>query len=508
MRNKAALLAVLMPLTVAAEQPLSAIDWLKDPEMAEYSGPVLLEPPVSTSGREPEVRVSPLGSSIQPVGLVPPSSTGLPPDLWTGSDVMKLTRWIATAPVRDFTAMQRLLFTLLLTESNPPAAAKDAERLLLARLDRLIDLGAVDAARELVQSVGADKSAARFARWFDTSLLTGDEDKSCAVLTEKPALAPGLPARIFCAARGNDWQTAALILETARALELLPNAQLDLLDWFLHPDLFEDAAPMPVPRDPDPLTFRLFETIGERLPTSDLPRAFATADLRDVAGWKAQIEAAERLARIGALSPNQLLGLYTERQPAASGGVWTRVAAVQSFEAALNEGDDKAIANSLPLVWDAMRDIRLEVPFATLFAERLAQQDLTDPKAQMLAWRIQLLGPAYEEASHKPPYKTPETAFLAAVAQGTAGGIAAPGTMAQAIADGFARGEAPPDDLRRALDRGQLGEVILRTIVLFNTGAHGNPDAITGALATLRTVNLEDTARRAALQLMLLERVP
>ena len=49
-----------------------------------------------------------------------------------------------------------------------------------------------------------------------------------------------------------------------------------------------------MPGAPDPLTFRLFETIGERLPTAALPRAFAHADLRDVAGWKAQIEAAER----------------------------------------------------------------------------------------------------------------------------------------------------------------------------------------------------------------------
>lgn len=508
MRNKAAVLALLMPLAVAAEQPLSAIDWLTDPETSEYSGPVLLEPPVSASGRQPEVRVSPLDSSAQPVGLVPPSATGLPPDLWAGSDVNRLTRLIAAVPIRDFPALQTLLFTLLLTESNPPAAAKDAERLLLARLDRLIDLGATDAARELVQSAGPQKSAARFARWFDTTLLTGDEDKSCALLTQEPHLAPGLPARIFCAARGDDWQTAALMLETASALKLLPDAQLDLLDRFLNPDLFEGAAPLPAPDEPDPLTFRLFETIGERLPTSDLPRAFATADLRDVAGWKAQIEAAERLARIGALSPNQLLGLYTERRPAASGGVWTRVAAVQRFETALDEGSNKAIAKALPVVWNAMRDIQLEVPFATLFAERLAGQKLTDPNAQMLAWRIRLLGAGYEEASHKPPKQTPETAFLAALAQGKAGGTAAPSGSAQAIADGFALGEASPDDLQRALDRGHLGEVILRTIALFNTGAHGNPDAIAGALATLRTVGLEDTARRAALQLMLLERDP
>ena len=54
--------------------------------------------------------------------------------------------------------------------------------------------------------------------------------------------------------------------------------------------------------------------------------AFAQADMRDNTGWKAQLEAAERLARNGVLDPNQLLGLYTEEKAAASGGVWDRVA--------------------------------------------------------------------------------------------------------------------------------------------------------------------------------------
>jgi hypothetical protein len=41
---------------------------------------------------------------------------------------------------------------------------------------------------------------------------------------------------------------------------------------------------------------------------------------------------------------------------------------------------------------------------------------------------------------------------------------------------------------------------------MFDRGARGNLDELTRALSTLRAVGLEDTARRAALQLMLLER--
>lgn len=502
------LLALLLalPSGLQAEAPLSAIDWLNNPDSSDYTGPVLLEPPVSSSARKPEIRVTPLDSGGKPVGLVPGSVTGLPANLWAGSEVEQLTTLIRTARIRDFPALQSLFFTLLLAETNPPPGEEDAERLLLARLDRLIDLGAVDPARELVKAAGPGRNAARFARWFDASLLTGDEDRSCALLMEKPHLAPSFAARIFCTARTGDWAAAALMLDSARALDLLPGRELALLDRFIDAELSEDAPALPPPDTPDPLTFRLYETIGERLPTTDLPRAFATADLRDVAGWKAQIEAAERLVRSGALAPNQLLGFYTARAPAASGGVWERVAAVQRFETALDSGSTSAIGKTLPPVWAAMQESGLEVPFATLLSDRLAELDLKPGAAQDLLWRIRLLGPGYEAAAQAPHRQSAENDFLSALARGRPGDAQAPTPLAEAVAKGFATDARPADDLQEALAGGRLGEVILRTIVLFDTGAEGNLPELTGALATLRRVGLEDTARRAALQIMLLER--
>jgi hypothetical protein len=52
----------------------------------------------------------------------------------------------------------------------------------------------------------------------------------------------------------------------------------------------------------------------------------------------------------------------------------------------------------------------------------------------------------------------------------------------------------------------RMGEAILRVLVLLDDGAAGDPVALTQALATLQAFGLEDTARRAALQIVLLER--
>lgn len=524
MRIRASFLALMIPAAVlgqtgdqagvqtAGQQPLSAIDWIGQKPPAGFENPVLMEPPVSVTGLYPTINVSPLAELAVPVGLVPGSVTGLPIGLWSGSDPDDLAALIAGIPVADNPAMQRLLYTLLLTEALPPGDGTAEEVLLLARVDRLLKLGATDPAQALIQLAGPTENAARFARWFDATLLTGDEDSACAALTRAPHLAPGYAARIFCDARLGDWRTAVLLLETAHALELLPKPQLALLDRFLSPDIFEDAPPLPVPDAPDPLTFRIFEAIGERLPTASLPRAFATADLRDVAGWKAQLEAAERLTRIGALGPNRLLGLYTDRLPAASGGIWDRVAALQRFETALRSNSGDALAKTLPGVWEAMRAARLEVPFADLFADRLAalatveSAPPVDPATRMLVWQIGLLSQDYETVARTPPDSHRRSAFLAAIARGEPGLVPAPDHMGQAIAEGFSSTARPPIEVQRLLDSGQLGEAILRAMTLLNSGAQGNPADLSKALASFRAVGMEDTARRASLQLMLLER--
>ena len=531
----AILISMLCATPGTAQAPLTVIDWLGQPdESAPLPSTVLREPPVAGSAAHPLITVTPLQALLAPIGLVAPAATGLPIDLWRGSDPGDIARLIRSVSVQNTPAMQSLLFTLLLSESRPLRAKGDV--ILLARLDRLITLGASDPAQALVEQAGPSATAARFQRWFFTTLLSGDEERACAALTASPFLAPDYRARIFCAARRGDWPTAALMLDSAKALEILPKAQLDLLDRFLNPDLFELAPPLPLPDGPDPLTFRLYEAIGERLPTAPLPRAFAAADLRDVAGWKAQLEAAERLTRAGALNPNQLLGLYTDRSPAASGGIWDRVEALQRFEAALNSGNSAEVANTLPAAWKAMQQAGLEVGFADLFSTQLARFPLSGAAAE-LSWRIQLLAPTYEITSHSPPSDSLENIFLAALAQGTPGqpgtnisagpqqsvagrdqndSATAPASAAplqgdysplmQSIIQGFSDGAEVPQKIQHLLDNGQLGEAILRTMDLFARGAQGNLGDLSKSLAALRAVGLEDTARRATVQLMLLER--
>lgn len=90
--------------------------------------------------------------------------------------------------------------------------------------------------------------------------------------------------------------------------------------------------------------------------------------LRTTSGWKAQLEAAERLARARALPAGILDQLYTAQRPAASGGVWERAAAVQALDAALATGDAARIGPALVTAFQRMEQAGLRDSFAAIAA--------------------------------------------------------------------------------------------------------------------------------------------
>lgn len=497
---------------VPQEAPAAAIDWLSDAfstplGSAEQAAPLPAPSDIAENALVEDVTVRPLGDiSIDATGLLPASATGLPKALWGASSGSDLARRIGSISARSdlLPASRRLLNTLILTELDPPATPFGEGRLFQARVDALLVQALLDEADALLARAGTPTPAI-FRRDFDTKLLLGTENAACEQLNSTPGLSPTVQARVFCLARGGDWNAAALTLETSLVLGLIEEDQAELLSRFLDPELFEGEPPLPVPINPSPLTFRLMEAIGESMPTRTLPLAFAHSDLRDTAGWKARAKAAERLAHVGALDPNRFLGVWTEALPAASGGIWDRIEALQRFETALNTGDPVAVGHALAPAWTAMRASGLQNVFADLFATRLAELPLTGDTAR-LALEVGLLSKNYEllAANYEGPTDA-RTALWRGIALGDLPTTRPRSATERAIAEGF-RYDGVPVRLRRLVSEKRLGEAILRSIELLEGGAAGELDELADALQFFRAVGLEVTARRAALELLLLER--
>lgn len=499
-------LSVVWAATSAAQEPLSAIDWLDEIETvavtAPYGSPS--EPPAANTVAIPDVTVTPLDAPrLDSVGLLPGTTTGLPATLWQASRTATLVeRLEALSDDSPLPAIQALYVTLLLAEAHAPDDGDQAARFLAARVSALQRIGAVEPALALVERAGGDVPEL-FDTWLDLSLLNGTEDRACAALRQTPGLSDRLGARIFCLARAGDWRTAALIHYGATSLGALEEPDATLLALFLDPETIETTAPPPTPEDVTALQFRLFEAVGSARSTRNLPRAFAMADLRGTAGWKAEIEAAERLAQTGALAATQLLGLYTAREPAASGGVWDRVAGIQALDTALTENDAEAVADALPAAWAAAREMRLETVIAEIFAERLMGMTIPD-RARARVLDIALLSPLYETAAQTLEPVTQRQRFAIGLAKGTPSDDRARTPVQSAIASGFAATGPAPED-RQLLDADRSGEAILSAATRLDARSAATRSGLGTGIATLRAIGLEDTARRASLQVLLLE---
>ena len=492
--------------------PLSAIDWLSQSVVTPANASTANQParageaPVTKTGALPTpITMSVLDAPrLGGVGILPTARSGFPRALWGMDNSDQILPLISAANVEGIPALQGLLITLLLAESDAPLAG---DQLLTVRIDKLLDMGALDQAYALIEAAGITANADLFRRAFDVSLLTGQEDRACNALKSAPGIVPAPPARIFCAARTGAWSMASLTLQAETSLGGVTPIESDLLGRFLDPE--STSAPMPAPPKPlTPLIWRIYDALGETIPTATLPLAFSHAELGPRAGWKAQIEAAERLARAGVLAPNLLLGVYTDRVPAASGGVWDRVDAFQRFDAAISKNDAGLIAQTLPRAYQMMKSVELEVPFAALYGEALAKVGLTGEAGDM-AYELGLLSPRAESLTATSDLGTSDTGqrrqFLAGLSRGDIAGLTPPDSMGRAIAPAFS--DAPlPDDLAAMVASKHVGQAILAAIDRINTGVLGEERAVTEGLALLRALGLESAARATALQLMILER--
>ncbi|MER5171530.1 hypothetical protein [Thioclava kandeliae] len=510
--------------------PISAIDWLSNSIVTPSAmpanptfgtarpvvpgstlsvmPPVPGEPPVSKGVGTEDISVLDLGGpDPNGIGLLPAKRAGLPKALWGKTPETELIDLLRQAQVVNaLPAIQQLMQKLMLAELDPPEISDPSrtDSLFLARIDKLLDQGALEPALAMLEQDHSDDPQV-FRRRFDVALLLGEEDTACKLMDEMPDVAPSFSARIFCFARNGDWDAAALSLGSGEALGQFDPETATLLERFLEPELGEDADDLPPPTRVTPLNFRMMEAIGQPLPTTGLPLAFAHADLRSNNGWKAQIEAAERLAPHGAIDPNQLLGLYTERRAAASGSLWDRVSAVSALDRAITDNDIDTIETDLPEAYQAMERAELEPVLAELYGPVLAAMDLKGA-AKEAAFRLGLLSQDYENVARNADDEAPDDALLIAIALGNTEAVPAQDQLGLALKRVFDAPQTATPAPYRELLPDQLGAAILQAVNDIDNGARGDYPRMVNGLNLLRFVGLETVARRTALEMIILER--
>lgn len=515
----APLVAVLLLAAPAqARPPLSASDWLSgsiqnpgtvsawrpgDPRPAEEALKSRRE--IARTGAVDPVAVTRLGQdNPDSTGTVSARAADLPADLWGQSDAATLAQQIARSSPR-LPALRRLERRLLAAQLQPPPAqAGDEGKLFLARVDKLLDMGATGAARELLRAAGPPDPQ-RFRRIFDISLLSGDEAEACDLMDRTPGVAPSFPARIFCLALGGDWAAAALVHHGAEAMGLIDPQMAALLAQYLDDGYSDQPQALTPPQVVTPLDLRLYEAIGQPLSSTELPLAFALADLSQNGGWKARLDAAERLARAGAIPASRLRAIYVEQKPAASGGVWDRAAAVQALDRALSQRDIAAIETALPQAFDRMTEARLGPALADMVGAHVGALPLTGRAGQIGLW-LALQAGQWQVVQTPPADSAPFDLWLLDFASGLAEATpsAGPGAdRAQVLLDAFRASTPVPGRIAEKIGAHRKGEALLEAIGDTDAGLDGDLARAAQGVRSLRALGQAEIARQAAVELIL-----
>lgn len=513
-----------LPLELAARPPLSASDWLsgsvQEPEHQSGWRPGDPRPKdallkkrsdLARTGSVEPVGVTRLGEgNPDSKGTVSPRAAGLPADLWGQSDPEHLSRLIREQNPK-LPALRRLIRRVLAAQLEPPSMTQKGQEgiLFLARVDKLLDMGATGAAQELLKAAGPGDPE-RFRRLFDIALLSGDEARACRTMDATPGIAPSFPARIFCLALSGDWAAASLVHFGAEALGKIDPDTAQLLAFYLDDGYADTSEMLPVPATVTPLIYRLHEAIGQPLPSANLPLAFALSDLDDNGGWKAQLDAAERLARAGAIPASQLREIYVLQSPAASGGVWDRAAAIQALKDALASRDPASVAATLPRAFDEMTRAGLFYSLADMVGAETAAL-APSGRAGVIAMWLALAANQPQTIETVPVDASAFDRWLIAFASGASGGIgqAVPprdgSALAATLAAAFA--QAPGVDLseatQRLIDENRRGEALLAAIADVDAGSEGDVNRAASGLRHLRALGQSEIARQAAIELML-----
>jgi hypothetical protein len=264
-------------------------------------------------------------------GALAAGDRALPPTLWDGTSRAVVTALLPRIAPTTSPTLADLAYRLLASPAQPPAPSPgtgetDGSSLLAMRADRLIALGRVGAARDLLDALPRDKvtEPAAIAR-VEAAFLSNDAAGACAAVRDKARQTQGASgsgffwdqAMITCQALAGEQGPASVSLAILRDQKgYKDDGFAALVDRVLGSSTKIDTLP-----NPQALSLILFQAAKLPLP-KDVPVQARPAALRTIAlspnlPIEQRITAGERAAAVGALPAGSLAEIFAATPLAA-----------------------------------------------------------------------------------------------------------------------------------------------------------------------------------------------
>ncbi len=370
-------LPLLMIFSIPAfgDEPNNAIEWLQFKERAKENlidNRKIKKKTLVTTIEKSNLKPNNLNS----VGIISTKITGIDPNIWEGLDEKTLFTNLEQLPSLNFHSAQRFLKRILISETQPPKSTSDSKMsgkyYFLAKLDKLIDLGALDEAETIILQV-PKMNREIFVRWQKISFLTGRLERLCKTLGSNFSLSQNLSVRIVCLKYLNDWEAAALTLSTAASLNLLEENREKLLIHYL------DEALMPAEQlqtsavQLDEIDYFILKSTSLASTLIADKAMYQYMNLKDNSKTAKRVEAAEQLAAKKSISISTLFDIYRNSNIEGSIDIWQRIICIKNLDMALKRNNEKTVRIALDKAIEQMFHADLLFLFAAEYADKLAE---------------------------------------------------------------------------------------------------------------------------------------
>ena len=359
---------------VFGQNPNTAIEWLKE-EKDTKTGPlkdIAPEKNILSSAIE-KTPLQPI--NLNSIGIIPTKISGIDPDLWVKMNENDISYRLSSLPNLKFQAAQTYLKRILISETQPPVSAPESKNsgkiYLLAKLDKLIGMGALDEAETMVLQV-PQIDPNLFKRWIRISFLTGRIRKLCETLMRNSGLTQNLSVRIICLKNLNDWDAAALTLSTASNLEMFDLNREKFLIHYLDPKLVETSELSTNSVQLNEIDYFIINSSSQisSVQTSELRYLYMV--LKNSSEPKNKIQAAEELAIKKSINASSLFDIYRNTSIDGSIKFWRRIIATKNLDLTLQRNNNKSVNIAVTKAINEMFLGNLLTLFATEYADKLS----------------------------------------------------------------------------------------------------------------------------------------
>lgn len=318
------------------------------------------------------------GGALSPVdnasvGIVETAASGLPADMWRGTDRASASQLIAGLPGAPRSRILRdLQFRLLTTMAMPPVGpAAPGLDFLGQRIAKLADMGEAEAVGQMMQASGPMSGDAAQRLNVENQLAAGDVKNACAT-PQAPASSDPFWTKLMIVCQVVAGQGAQAMLN----VDLMRERGISDTGFYVAVDYALGTRSTKPPADigTDLLSQALLRAVNPKA-SGRITAETSPAQLRQIAGNAAaapaqRIEAAERGEALGVIDPRQLLELYQAGAdaPGLAAPVRKRARAVRDAMQAVEIGDKVA---AMQAAFRAAEDSALFTTMSRVLGEQL-----------------------------------------------------------------------------------------------------------------------------------------